>query len=1858
MHRKYLLIGLYGLLAIAAFVFLETQFTFGFVPLFLLLALFLALPLVEKRLFSGEKGEDVNWKSIRAFVHTILIAVFGGLALFAFKNYVYPDPSIFRNGDYHALRVDGIELQDPRFVLAGDSRDAFLDNPRFRGRLSVHAADSNGVVLDMDGFSDPVYLVAGGKMRRFSMLQPDAFPSFRAGDTVQFVHRESGVERVMSMCLNEDFRDYPWHDFVSSLFSHRRDSIHYAFISSDGQAQVSSESRFLLSGLPLSSIMSDVIQDFDPKGVQIVRAKYDMDTKTRQIRSYYSDTTNRYYILVDQTATDISEIRINGTRQNLSPRFTSDTLRYGQPFVVGFGKNKSSTLCFNWCDGHLRLEYYLPEYRYLSSSNANAEDQSLMVTTSLFENASRRNEAGLLEAYSDNIALFDQFERPDNVYQMPPWFLSYRSVEAGRPMSFTVHSDATYPGRTTIDRFYSENRGTHVIPGRRSGQIIPTEAYFPGISTSNGRARWLVGAEDFSVTTPFRADRLALLILAVVLLSLMAVYFGREGSSNNAVEYAVFLLVIAFFTVRCFLMWRTTVFPPVSSISFFEFNHFRDESYFHWLLGALCGFYGLVLFFKLGIPRWLGNLSLPWKRRYKPNRHRRARFSFRMDFGTGAMALTMIAAYVLLVAVSSVAPSGIARFANILAPVCLFLLIEYAIYYLYSDPYDDRRNTRSTDLSRSKPVLLSFLNVLLASAYTFYKDGGYGVMFLLFGLYLCAFLVADFRHNTRGRTPVLVVVCWIFLFLVVLSFTLCYKFFFIWVLDHRKVFCIALFVAMCLVFGALSVVMGFDSDLKETWLRVPKWGWSLVTIAICCVCVYFGAGVFIDGKHMEYRTRVHMASPSTILSKNVPDAAAQNRFMQASLNDWILDEYETMGKDVHPLFEKGVGYFKLQPQSKLGAMWFAQSTDILLSRFIIAEHSQWLAVLFIVAFLLLLLVALSHSCLRRESRVILFCIPMLFLVQCTLIWLANTRKFIFFGQDFPLLSTTSNLSSIYFFILMGVLLAISYLETDNTLHSNQVSRRALPEIDKNNERTNSHVRDAFSIAAVAFMIFGGLFQGKNSDPGVEKEPGVYSIDPLLKQTAEVVDSLNKSLFFPYQEDHPLHLASDMSAQLAGFYEMISVPDTGFIDVTRKTNQFAAQMMDRYFRSDSHANSSRKLLHVRNIRSYNEKGEPSDMLKFEMNSLSYYYHLPVKEKRAWTGSVIAQAESPAIGPSYQQTSSAEYFRLDSAWTPDHRPRVLVRAVNGLRLVGESSIVDLSSGALPVGVMSSKDRILQGRTRISTDVIGHQDYFARNVLVNGQRTFLYPYGQRLYWLRDFASQIKLAKESHPDGDAHFSDDVPISLSGDLSRRIYDVFESRRVSSQDKSVVVADGDGMIRAMVDYRSDGEYRLNPNDSKRIYALLEEIYMDGDEGSPREYRYFGSFATSPLRLGPGSSQKPIVWTAVSAGYGGHSGFLSRLELARLESNYLSPLVFPRFAGHPIELPFRSKWGDEGSGERAVTLERYISNSSNYYNAMMAYYGMLTPAQIDALWSDGLFKTPRYRNADEYKAQFPIMNVPGHGRVSFNHFVSVDEYLNHDALLPAGLEAFFDLPSTRRERRKSGLYPSISKMVEEDGETISRPSVFPNLSYFNMDIREGRTGVRQRNEYGVRNVAIGSNSVWFVSPVKMAEMYGRLVTLNQAYELTLDPSHSSRYEPFSVDSSWEDYSESRLPFVYGLSEVFDSQLSGTAWRVYDGRHGDHRFGDFVSLDKAGGRQDGQYYVYGKTGTINAKWNRASTEDHLLAVVITNRRISTVNDLSGVKFYVVYFADYSNNASGGTWINVDAEILLRVMQSEEFVNYMND
>lgn len=1939
---------LYILAGIAVFIFLITRFTFGFVPLFILLLLFLLFPIVDR--------------SKILIVYSCMIILFGGLAMYALNNYINPDKEVFSNNDHHALRLDGIIINEPvrnHFILAGDSEKAFFDDDSFKGLLSIADITDSSVILKSKGFTRPVYKkrLQTSFLRRSEgyytdrktnlVSSSDGLPMFYAGDEVELLSKsrdENGRKRRISFVIEE----------FDSGKRDLSDSCNYVF-KIDGQEKISSRHTFLRNSLPLSDLAADVVLDFDPAGISVIRDYTNTSLSRAKLLDKKADDGGEYadkmYSFDIDSRSDVSEIRVNGRTRLLDRVDTELEIPLDVPFYIGSGSDRTIPAVFRkrHQGDTLCLEYELPRYRYLSSFE-NQVENTLMITTTLFDTSSPDN-LELAPAFTDNILLFDVFDRQNNRNQLSPSYISFVSGNSSEVLDYDfITEDTRHGDQRSLDYVCAQKK----IDFSNLDNVDDSLAFCSKaklvhkVSTiGNPDVSWMISVENFKQTTPFTSRQISFLLLFVI----MTCAFMIQYKSASIMEYVAYLILIAFLTVRLFLMWRTTVFPPVTAVSFYEFSLFRNSISLGLLITAFVVFILGIYATKRLVSNKKAFISLDFPRIRKFLTSERWR-----------MYAAIFAAYTLGVLLSYILPFE--RITNIMLPVAIAVVLEILIHWLYARTYIldiKKKDPRNPIGERRNPVLMSMLNLGIASVVTFVKDGGYGVMFILFSMLFLVYKFLDLRTYTpQNRNTSKATICKYLLFIFAIAFILLYKDIFIFLFNHRLAFFIIAFFVILILAGLISVVLDLRVDV------IKKKGWiGVAVVAICCIVGFFLAEAKMDGTHMEYRIRVHMDTPENTLAHHIKSQTAQTKFMQASINDWILDEYSEIGKEVRAFGEDGLGYFKMQPQSKLGAQWFAQTTDIVLSRFIIAEHSQLLAILFIFAFVVMLAMSLKTRSERRWTKMVMVMVPLLLATQAMLIWLANTGRFIFFGQDFPLISITSKLSVIYFFFLLLMMVIASLVEMPHLGKKNDpvwnvvderngivafqivavfafimiaflfkdtlflieallvwgvvillwnfysrkkkgLHKRKDEEEDEDDNGIMSTLRSTIAYVGLFVLLAFGLFHINQINKDPERMHGVYDVGELMRSTNADIENINYYLK-AYQKDHPMTLESDMYSQMDGFMKYLQEQNTPYSDLNGDAS-FTALILQEFMKNDCRNNTVLNLLHVRNERSYNSKGVAADTLVLALKSDYFRLTLPKRRSIGWKGSIVEYQE-PSLAKKHEIVRTGNKLQLSGQYVYGGQDILLVSADNGknIRIMGSDAYIDIASRSLPVGRVNSTDVLMVNGKRADIP-IDKVNYFARNVMINGQRTFLYPRGSELFWIRDFATQIQNAKNSTPKSKRDkrkFHDNVEITLDGELVTSIYSIYLANSVNQGgDRTVVVANGDGLIKAMVDFRKREDYRLNPNDSKTITSVMEELQLNGEMGKSKERLYFENMAISPLRLGPGSSQKPLTWTAVSTGY--NTGWWESLAVDAIDNRYLytkadaesfadrdkraienGRYLFRHFAGHRIQSSFNSIPNDEGAGTDPVTLDYFIRRSSNYYNGVLAYLGAFP---VEGYYENNswlrvskeydektLFRErPAYKDAFQYDSLFPIMrlNKDKNKEVVFNAFLKPELALDTTALLPSGLSRNLGLrPNLGKGTAISmkSLYPSVSKYRKSNNRWEEVPVVLPGRSYFNLAARRGHYSDRELNENLVRSVAIGNNTSWQVSPLQMAEMYGRMITMNRGYHLTLDPDDDIRYDRFEIDESWhgpEKYQKSRTDLLLGLSQNFQrGDKVASAGQAKDARP-DSVYIDVQVKKPNGHTEKKKYYIYGKTGTIDGIFAGLKLQDHLLAAVITDRKLSEcdADALENVKFYVIYFADYGDfyeDSNGRTvtrnpsWSEVDKAILNAVMKSRDFRNYMN-
>lgn len=1881
------------LLAIFVIVLFLRNFTFGFVPLLIVLILFMWIIGVK---LNVKRKEDQRWAMLFS---SILVFTFGVLCLVALNNYVNPDKAVFANNDHHAMAVEGLHIRDTRDVrLAGNSPEAIFDDDRFLGSVTLGPSyesitpsqDTIRVIPFIKrGFSVPIYArqrdtsyflgIRTGITRKtqpyFRDIDYNSDEVFGSGDEILLTQRGTTVS----------FRVVERPDSLGS------DYILRFVADSEEKTVVSPFTTYLRRSYPLSAMFQDVeIPGFDLTGIVLYRTVF-FDTQINRLRQQYDKLGARYRLALDADA-DVSTVIRTGSGYRWTPAQISNSFEFKADglTVYAIGTEEGVAPQFRFYtkqDGGVSLRYRMPKYRYLSANYAREgkkrEELSFMLATTILE-----SDGSVNQLIPENILLFDEFDHPDNIHQMKPVFLSFVTGSTQEKLRVSLYS------------------ADGVV---RSGNLAAGDP-FPDLQTVGGKTDWIVSLDNFKdpnlvrpgeITRPMSSRTIALILVAVILLSVILL-FVRGGQRYSYVEPLVYLVLLGFLTIRLFLLWRISVFPPVMSVSVSEFNGiFRNPSSFTglftggssltWIIRLLIIFYAAIFCVKM------------WK--------------FRLDSGVAKERpvedeyllkryfLILVIGVPVLFAVAAVVGKLLhqtSRIVCVLLPLVVFFLVDFISNRLFGGVYK-RLDDDEVDL-RYLWVLIA--NSFGATLYCFVMDGGFGIVFMFFCiLNIIMRLIDAFIYKGRD-SDTKYISRWVYVLSILAVVFIAFSKNILLLLLDGKAFAILLFFLLAVVY--LVVLLTFNIirfedrrpvlDKKALVFLGAGLGLILVVSALSLF-----APVAFKGKHIEYRLRVQQENPGKALGK-METPLAERKFMEASINDWIMGEYDLRGRTVSPIVgDRGHGYFRLQPHSKIGALWGAQTTDISVSRFLIAEHGSLLAVLLIAVLGLLLFFCVGFVSNRIWSKAIITQVPLLLAVLGLLVWMAVTQRFIFLGQDFPMISITSNLTTFVFigFLMLLVVAAV----TESTLVRNPDEKEFIGRIVKNNRSISVHVLIFSAIIFSLLLVMGNQRRQQFYKPINEKKAKTstrYDVELSLSALKATLTSFNDD-FLEFQTG----IANNITRVYPTPYQCLKAfcDNVGYdpeakelkpewAPVTRHFGGgdeayrgFCKMAFDRFLKRGAKKNDVEGLLFIVKKKSRDSGSGLRVAYELKVNDRYYRRELPRTIRDSWKGNIISQ---PLFGmydtpvASIAEDDGYLIYTLPEEWLGTKKPVRIVKSLSqNMVIVGKTRPVVLHKGES--ALMGEFDNMLIGGENIDLSKYGNVSYLAKNVMINGASSFVFPLQEKLFWVRPLSDAIRADKVSNDAKKEATNEDVFLTISTRLTESIYDAVGKVR-GDYSSAVAVVDGNGNIISLVDYKNP-KYRINPNDSRQIVKKENELRLEGELSWGQEAEnYFGNKALTNLRFGPGSSQKPLVWTAVTTQYN-DSTFWRNLRLARINNqlmaysdgghystHYISGQLLSRgtknrSSGHYSY--FQSITGDEGGGAAAVTLSSYIYKSSNYYNAIMSFIGSYSYDDLKMGLTRNsemsLFKPLKSRILDsnqavdtlEYRESFPIMQLSGGAPFAFKSIPSLETMLNADnSVLVKGLRENLNLPSVKDRSLRPAIYPFVQEEVR-----MRSDFAHPQESYFYNKWRQDPSP-KARADNAIRYTALGASSVWQVSPLVMAQMYGGLVSMNKNYALSLVPSTQNvkSYERFDIDgvsgNGLGGYAGIRRIFTRGLSQVF-YESGGTGVGVFqnvkaEGYTKDAGHGRLTAMGVD--NRPKTLYFYGKTGTINGTDETGlAHQDHLLAVVITDQDLEAAlsrDMLSTMKFYVIYLADFDTSA----WVASDAAVINTVLSSKEFKAYM--
>ena len=443
--------------------------------------------------------------------------------------------------------------------------------------------------------------------------------------------------------------------------------------------------------------------------------------------------------------------------------------------------------------------------------------------------------------------------------------------------------------------------------------------------------------------------------------------------------------------------------------------------------------------------------------------------------------------------------------------------------------------------------------------------------------------------------------------------------------------------------------------------------------------------------------------------------------------------------------------------------------------------------------------------------------------------------------------------------------------------------------------------------------------------------------------------------------------------------------------------------------------------------------------------------------------------------------------------------------------------------------------------------------------------------------------------------------------------------------KSVVAMDGYGNVRLMGDYKGK-HYILDPNDDERINMLVEQTYLNPVPNEDR--KWFGNMNLYYMLPGPGSSLKPLTYAAVTSQSIGYDGLdWERLQLksmgAVIHQYGRDRLDYDR--GRPKgKEGWHSVFSDELGTGGWIDNHFYLQRSSNFYNALVTYIGMtdLTADKASSMTDasanyypvirigEGNVGALRHPMADRLEGRLPLFS--GLNR-NLGLTVATGRILNRQSAETHGRfvsQELFD-PEARPEDTYVWVYPNASSAYYSAFNALSKA-------------------------HRLRHYTLGASPLQ-ITPLKMAEMYGRLFSQCRDYYAHVTPRYESPHNRWAASNG---VSADRL-FRFYQRTLFDGMYlcyqSGTARSM-------------VNTSEL----PSQYYYYMKTGTLNIDENHPN--DRLLAVVITDRDVREVSSPADYHFYVVYFR-YVQSPKGTDLRTPTTATLKQIIQSNSFKEYFN-
>jgi hypothetical protein len=1395
-----------------------------------------------------------------------------------------------------------------------------------------------------------------------------------------------------------------------------------------------------------------------------------------------------------------------------------------------------------------------------------------------------------------------------------PVLLNYRKQAENKPLSLQA-------------QWLYKEAGSPVMAGNKL--TLPARSGdFNWLFTIKNTYEWELAGKNLS---PITWQGLIFGSLLFFILFVLFTAWIKPAHQLNWVWQLLSCITLVMLTTRFFLYWRYKSFPPYEGIdlpSLQQLNSFWNFGVIilATLLLAIVFGWSFLKYGYVRLNRLVGRqLHRPVSTQATGVPVERLENVINKAPGVKRFGIKVMffAVWLLLLALAG----AIAAMKNFDSAVCrhlsIGLVIVYFVFVYFSYNYSPLvkgngtswwmlNTARTSSLVVSNPVKV-LLSVSLLAVFAFI-DIGFSIVFLNFLLFNEAFLCINYAigglsagSNRNARLFGTIGLIYLLLFIINLLYA---PYIFHSLLEMPQ----TIYLFGYVLFSIL-IAWNLMRVFAPAHARLKKLATVIITAALFSAAwLFFPRERVLDKAAMtKYRIDVQIMPPGEAITQAYGEGKTYEPVIRAAQNQWFINTfiYEDNNPGVQsPAFQ----LLPHAPQNK-GAKYNAQATDLVASRFFIAEHGKWSVLLYILLLLLPTTMLASFYKLYPDftSRINQhypsvtagFSVLNYVLISALLVILAATGKYIFFGQDLPFGSILSKQSVLVpgIFIVIGVWL---FSRIPQEYYANR--RKLVPGI--------------FIFAGLLLLLtlvkpsfnknkefaVEGLAKEMDSFVELQLQP-IWDHFDTAKQTRRLsfarkdqlfADSLRKLLNDEWAVNDNAFFAHEMlQYSRTGFSQHIDASRMLYLDIASGRPQLAVN--PNYFRVEPppHLQQSWKGNVYSDTSVYNIAlwdGGSGDVIRRRLSS----YHEPGKSslEEGLEISVLADAEGllQKVFLINRSATQLQYSRGDKFQ----------------ELKANDSIQVFNPGRLAFMMADGKEKVL----------MSEPDAFMKNYYVNGNRFYAYPMAERFTWARNFAESIAADHTNKKLEDRNVFVSFDYEMMDSLSWRMQEVLgkDTAYKNGSEYGICIADGNGRLIAMSDFIK-GMYRPDPNDKAAFNKAIH-----GDDGIVSQSllrKQVGNINLLRLNPGPGSTLKPIVFAAIA----------SQLDM---DWDQFAAEGFSQkqhyYGGEKV-----AEYDFEKNNGRISKVTDYLKWSDNYYHSNLLLLGSYPKQHSKDLLQrsfvthnpDGGFHWPyfQYGGTTYYLDQFE--HWPGYrdGKADFgsdNSFVSIGLLQNF---------GFYTRDAKNSFDRFTSLYDSLLFM---NGWKKSG-FILPEYALFD----QRGSHIDHRIPYDLfttsfRGHVKGSSQVR-IPPVKMLEAFGKLASQNRDYSLTLNPNAvTPAYTPFEVDQS--------IGYNNFLTLMREQVFAGMKEALFGGTAA--RLGGML-------KNGAPYYYYAKTGTTGD--NETTSKSKLLTVIISRENIADPGfSFRGNAFYTIYFTSQNGPAKQNEeW---QAKVIKLIENSPAFKKYM--